>query len=103
MLGRRAAGGGQRCATIHNGVCSFLAEDLSNTKPVPEVNREEYTFGVALITYGISPGIKKIQERGEAGVTKELMHMHDMDMFHSVLGTTSHVTREKRLLPLSCS
>jgi hypothetical protein len=54
-------------------------------KPVPEADREEYTLGVALVTYGIIPGIKKFQERGEAGVTKELMQMHNMDVFHPVM------------------
>ncbi len=86
MLGRRAAQGGQRRATIHDGVCFFLAEDLSVTKPsVPEADREEYALGVVLVKYGISPGIKKFQERGEAGVTKELTQMHNIDLFHPVM------------------
>ncbi len=77
--------GGQQRATICKGVCFFLAEDLSNVKPVPEADREEYALGVALVTYGIGPGIKKFQKRGEAGVTKELTQMHNMDVFHPVM------------------
>jgi hypothetical protein len=94
MLGRHAVQGGQRCATIRNGVCFFLAEDLSNAKPVPEADREEYALGFALITHGIGPGIKKSQEREEAGVTKELAQMHDMDVFRSVM--RDNLTRDKR-------
>ena len=59
--------------------------DLSNTKPVPEADGEEYALGVALVAYGIGPGIKKFQEQGEARVTKELTQMHDMDVFHPVM------------------
>ena len=85
MRGRREARGGQRRATIRDEVCFFSAEDLSNAKPVPEADRDEYALGVTLVTYGISPGIKKFKERGEAGVTKELTQMHNMDVFHPIM------------------
>jgi hypothetical protein len=85
MHERRTAQGGQQRATICNGACFLLAEDLSDAKPVPEVDREEYPMGVTLATYGIGPGIKKFQEWGEAGVTKELTQMHDMDVFCPVM------------------
>ena len=85
MHGRRVAQGGQQRATICGGVWFFLAEDLSNAKPVPEADREEYALGVALVTYGIGPGIKKFQEWGEAGVTKKMMQMHDMNVFRPVM------------------
>jgi hypothetical protein len=85
MHGRHAAQEGQQRATIRDDVCFFLAEDLSDAKPVPEVDREEYALGVALITYGIGLGIKKFKERGEAGVTKELIQMHNMDVFRPVM------------------
>ena len=85
MRGRHEARGGQQRATIRDGVCFFLAEDLSDAKPVPEADRDEYALGVALVTYGISLGIKKFQERGEAGVTKELTQMHDMNVFRPIM------------------
>jgi hypothetical protein len=94
MHRRSAARGGQQCTTICNGVCFFLAEDLSNAKPVPEADREEYALGVALVTYGIGPGIKKFQEWGEAGVMKELMQMHNMDVFCPVM--RNNLTWDKR-------
>jgi hypothetical protein len=98
MLGRRVVQGGQRRTTIRNGVCFFLAEDLSNAKPVPEADREEYALGVALVTYGIGPGIKKFQERGEAGVTKELTQMHNVDVFHSVMRDDLTCDKRKKAL-----
>ncbi len=94
MRCRREARGGQRRATIRNGICFFLAEDLSDTKPVPEADRDEYALGVALVTYGIGPGIKKFKERGEAGVTKELKQMHDMDVFRPIM--KDDLTRDER-------
>jgi hypothetical protein len=94
MHGRRKARGGQQRATIHDGVCFFSAEDPSNAKPVPEEDRDKYTLGVALITYGIGPGIKKFQEREEAGVTKELTQMHNMDVFLPIM--KDDLTRDKR-------
>ena len=94
MHGRRKARGSQRRATICDGVCFFSAEDLSDAKPVPEGDRDEYALGVALITYGIGPGIKKFQERGEAGVTKELTQMHDMDVIRPIM--KDDLTRDMR-------
>jgi hypothetical protein len=94
MHGRRKTRGGQRLATICDGVCFFSAEDLSDAKPVPEGDRDEYALGVALLTYGIGPGIKKFQERGEAGVTKELTQMHDMDVFRPIM--KNDLTRDER-------
>jgi hypothetical protein len=101
MHGRRKARGGQRRATIRDGVCFFSAEDLSDAKPVPEEDRDEYALGVALITYGIGPGIKKFQEQGEAGVTKELTQMHDMDVFRPIMkGDLTMDERKKALASL---
>jgi hypothetical protein len=59
----------------------FLADNLSNAKPIPEEDREEYALGITLMHYSMGAGIKKFKEREEAGVTKELTQMHDMDMF----------------------
>jgi hypothetical protein len=94
MRGRREARGGQRRATICDGLCFFSAEDLSDAKPVPEADRDKYAPGVALVTYGIGPGIKKFKERGEAGVTKELTQMHDMDVFRLIM--KDDLTRDER-------
>jgi hypothetical protein len=44
----------------------FLAEDLSNAKPIPEDNRLEWALGVALVHYSMKAGIKKFQDRGKA-------------------------------------
>ncbi len=52
---------------------------------MPGADREEYALGIALITYGTGPVIKKFQEQGEAGVTKELTQMHNMDVFPPVM------------------
>ncbi len=65
---------------------------------MPEADREEYALGVVLITYGISPGIKKFQERGEARVTKELTQMQDMDMFRPVMRNDLTCDKRKKAL-----
>jgi hypothetical protein len=60
----------------------FSAEDLSkNAKPVVEEDLDEWALDVALVHYSMGAGIKKFWERGEAGVTKELTQMHNMDAF----------------------
>ncbi len=59
----------------------FLANNLSDAKPVPEEDREEYALGIAHVHYSMGVGIKIFKERGEAGVTKELTQMHNMDVF----------------------
>ncbi len=92
---RRRARGGQRNATIRSGLMFFLADDLSNLKPVPEEDKEEYALSIALVHYSMGAGIKKFKERGEAGVTKELTQMHDMDMFHPV--ARESLTKDERM------
>ena len=81
MATRRMAQGGQRRAIIRDGICYFLAEDLHGAKPIPEEDCKEYALGVALAQYSIGAGIKKFQERGEDGVSKELTQMHNMQVF----------------------
>jgi hypothetical protein len=81
MNAQRRARDSQQRATIRNRLMFFLADNLSNAKPIPEEDREEYTLGIALLHYSMGAGIKKFKERGEAGVTKELTQMHDMDVF----------------------
>ncbi len=98
MNAQRRARGGQQRATIRNGLMFFLADDRSNAKPVPEENREEYVLGIALVHYSMEAGIK-IKERGEAGVTKELTQMHNMNVFRPV--ARELLTKEERMKALS--
>jgi hypothetical protein len=72
----------------------FLADDLSNAKPIPEDNRLEWALGVALAHYSMKAGIKKFQDRGKAGVSKELTQMHHMEVFCPV--TRDLLTKEER-------
>jgi hypothetical protein len=94
MYARRRVRDGQRCATIRNGLMLFLAVDLSKAKPVPEEDREEYALGIALVHYSMGVGIKMFKERGEAGVTKELTQMNNMDVFCPV--ARDSLTKEER-------
>jgi hypothetical protein len=91
--------GGKRRATICNGLMFFSAEDLSDTKPVPEEDREEWALGVALAHYSMGVGIKKFQESGKAGVTKELTQMHNMNVFQPV--TRELLSKEERAKALA--
>ncbi len=84
MAARRTARGGQRRAIIRDGFCCFSAEDLHDAKPIPEEDHKEYALGVAMAQYLIGAGIKKIKECGEAGVSKELTQMHDMQVFRPI-------------------
>jgi hypothetical protein len=80
MAARRARRGGPHRALIREGCVFFSADDLSDAKPIPEEDREEFALGVALIHYSMNAGIKKFETKGEAGVTKELTQMHDMSV-----------------------
>ncbi len=51
MNARRRARASQRHATIREGLMFFSADDLSDAKPVPEEDREEYELGIALVHY----------------------------------------------------
>ncbi len=77
----------------------FLVDDLSNAKPISEEDREEYALGIALMHYSMGDGIKKFKERGEAGVTKELTQMHDMNVLRPV--ARELLTKEERTKALS--
>ena len=48
---------------------------------MPEEDRDEWTLGVALVHYSMTAGLEKFKEEGEAGVSKELKQMHDMEVF----------------------
>jgi len=84
MAARQARRGGQRCALIRNGCIFFSSDDLSDATLIPEEDREEFALGVALVHYSMNAGIKKFKEKGEAGVTKELTQMHDMNVFRPI-------------------
>jgi hypothetical protein len=57
------------------------AEALNNVKPILEDDRLEWALGVALVHYSMKAKIKKFQDRGKAGVSKELTQMHGMEVF----------------------
>ena len=84
MMNARKQARGKKRAIIKDGFAFFLADDLSDAKPVPEGDRIEWALGVALVHYSMNAGLKKFKEKGEAGVTKELKQMHDMDVFRPV-------------------
>jgi hypothetical protein len=63
MAERRARRGGPRWALIRKGCIFFLADNLSNAKPIPKEYREEFALGVALVYYSMNTGIKKLKER----------------------------------------
>ena len=69
---RRIARGGPRRAIIKDGFTFFSGDDLSDAKPIPVEDRLEYALGIILQQYTIGAGLKKFQDRGEKGVTKEL-------------------------------
>ena len=75
MTARQEKRGGARRALIRYGCVFFSADDLSDAKPIPEEDREEFALGVALMHYSMNAGIKKFKEKGDTGVTKELNKM----------------------------
>jgi hypothetical protein len=81
MAARRARRGGHRRALIRDGCVFFSSDDLSDAKPIPEEDREEFALGVALVHYSMNAGIKKFKAEVKEGVTKELTQMHDMNVF----------------------
>jgi hypothetical protein len=86
MAARRARRGGQRRALIRNRCVFVSSDDLSNAKPIPEENNEEFAIGVTLVHYSMTmnTGINMFEAKGKAGVTKELTQMHDMNVFHPI-------------------
>ncbi len=81
MAARQAKRRGPPWALIHNRCVFFSAEDLSNAKPIPEEDKEEFALGITLVHYSMNAGIRKIKAKGKAEVTKELTQMHDMSVF----------------------
>jgi hypothetical protein len=85
---------------MRNGVCFFLDDGLSNTKPIPEKDRYKYALGVTIVTYSIGVGMKKFQEQGEAEVSKELTKMHNMSVFCPVTVELLIKEEQKKALAL---
>jgi hypothetical protein len=85
LMALRCKERGGKCHAIKcNGICFFSDSGLSKAKLIPGKDRYKYAPGVALVTYSIGARIKKFQEQGEAGVSKELTQMHDISVFHPV-------------------
>jgi hypothetical protein len=86
MAARRNARKSKKCgATIRDGMMFFSGDSLSDAKPIPEEDHEEWVLGVALAQYSIAAGPKKFKQKGENGVTKELTQLHNMNVFTLVL------------------
>ena len=101
MAARQARRGGQRRALIRDGCVFFSSDDLSDAKPIPEEDREEFALGVALVHYSMNAGIKKFKEKqGKAGVTKELTQMHDMNVFCPIEVESLTYDEKKKTLSL---
>ncbi len=101
MAARRARRGGQRQALICDGCAFFSSDDLSKAKPIPKEDWEEFALGVTLVHYSMNAGIKKFKAKGEAGVTKELTQMHDMNVFRPIeVESLTYNEKKKALLSL---
>jgi hypothetical protein len=101
MAARRARRGGQHRALIRDGCIFFSSDDLSDAKPIPEEDREEFALRVTLVHYSMNAGIKNFKAKGEAGVTKELTQLHDMNVFCPI--EVESLTYDKRRKPSRCS
>jgi hypothetical protein len=56
---------GAHRALISDGCEIFSADDLSNVKPIPEEDREEFALRVALMHYSMNVGIKSLKKRAK--------------------------------------
>jgi hypothetical protein len=63
---RRARREGQCRTLICDGCVFFLSDNLSDAKPIPEEDREEFALGVTLVHYSMNTGIKKFKAKGGA-------------------------------------
>ncbi len=96
MHPRREACGGPRWALIRDGFMILLDEDLSDAKPIPVEDRDEYALGVILQQYSIGAGLKKFKEQSQVGVTKELTQMHNMSVFTPVIKESLSAEEKKK-------
>ncbi len=98
LVARRVAQGRPRQAIIHDGVMLFSDNNLSDAKPLPMEDSEEFALGVNLQQYSIGTGIKKNGKQAEQEVTKELTQLHDMEVFRPVhKGNLSSEERSKAI------
>jgi hypothetical protein len=51
----------------------------------------------------MNPGIKKFKEKGEAGVTKELTQMHNMNVFRPIKVESLTYDKKRKPSHRSCS
>ena len=100
MAARQARRGGQRRALIRNRCVFFSSDDLSNAKPIPKEDREEFARRVALVHYSMNAGIKKFKAKGKAGVTKELTQMHNINVFRLIEVESLNYDKKKKALSL---
>ena len=103
MTGKGARRGEPRRALICEECVFFSADDLSNAKPIPKEDREEFALGFARVHYSMNTGIKKFETKGKAGVTKELTQMHNMSVFHPIKVESLTYDERKKALSSSCS
>jgi hypothetical protein len=103
MTEKGARRGEPRRALICEGCVFFSADDLSNAKPIPKEDREEFALGFAPVHYSMNTGIKKFETKGKAGVTKELTQMHNMSVFHPIKVESLTYDEQKKALSSSCS
>ncbi len=64
MNARRMARGGPCRATLRDGVVLLSDADLSDARPIPVEDWEEYALGVILRQYSIGAGLKKFRNTG---------------------------------------
>ena len=57
-------------------------------------------LGVALVHYLMNTGIEKFKAKGEAGVTKELTQMHNMNVFCPIEVESLTYNEKKKALSL---
>ena len=101
MAARRARREGYCWTLICDGCVFFLSYNLSDAKPIPEEDREEFALGVTLVHYSMITGIRQFKAKGEAGVTKELTQMHDMNVFCPIeVKSLTYNKKKKALLSL---
>jgi hypothetical protein len=99
MAARGQARAGPHQASIQDSVMFFSAANLSNAKPVRVEDHEDWVLGVALAQYSMGAGIKKFQDKGEAGMTKELTQIHGMNVFHPI--KRDFLIKEERAMVLA--
>ncbi len=46
-------------------MCFFSSDNLSDAKPIPKEDREEFALGVALVHYSMNAGIKSLKQRAK--------------------------------------